>query len=158
MDDLGNAYITGVTQSTLDFPTQNAYQPIYGGERGDAFVTKLNAAGNALSIQHTSAATAKKISLMGLGRLAIAVDSTYNAFVTGYTCSANFPTLGSFQKYVSGCYAFITRLNAVGSALVFSTLLGPGAAVIMMRGNDIALDTQHNVYVVGQTGTQTFSR
>jgi Beta-propeller repeat len=44
LDDLGNAYITGVTQST-DFPINNAaYQPTYGGERGDAFVTKLNPA------------------------------------------------------------------------------------------------------------------
>jgi hypothetical protein len=47
LDDLGNAYITGVTQSNLDFPTWNAYQPTYGGERGDAFVTKLKAAGDA---------------------------------------------------------------------------------------------------------------
>jgi len=39
--------ITGVTQSTLDFPMQNAYQPTYGGERRNAFVTKLNAAGDA---------------------------------------------------------------------------------------------------------------
>ena len=39
--------ITGVTQSTLDFPLQNAYQPTYGGERRNAFVTKLNAAGDA---------------------------------------------------------------------------------------------------------------
>ena len=46
LDDLGNAYITGVTQST-DFPINNAaYQPTYGGERGDAFVTKLNPAGS----------------------------------------------------------------------------------------------------------------
>jgi len=158
LDDLGNAYITGVTQSTLDFPTQNAYQPTYGGERGDAFVTKLNAAGNAFVYSTYLGGNGEENFADGSGPAgAIAVDSTYNAFVTGYTCSANFPTLGSFQKYVSGCYAFITRLNAVGSALVFSTLLGPvSGGDNAMRGNDIALDTQRNVYVVGQTGATDF--
>ena len=46
IDAAGNAYVAGSTSST-DFPTQNPYQPTYGGDR-DAYVTKLNAAGTAL--------------------------------------------------------------------------------------------------------------
>ena len=93
LDDLGNAYITGVTQSNLDFPMQNAYQPAYGGERGDAFVTKLNPAGNAFVYSTYLGGNNDENYFSGHGPYgAIAVDSSYNASVTGYTCSTNFPT------------------------------------------------------------------
>ena len=86
------------------------------------------------------------------------MDSTYNAFVTGYTCSANFPTLGSFQKGKAGtCFAFVTRFNAAGNALVFSTLIGTqNGGSNEASGIDIALDAQGNVIVVGETNATDF--
>src|SRR5450759_4319745 len=158
LDDLGNAYITGMTQST-DFPTKNAYQPAYGGERGDAFVTKLNPAGTEFVYSTYLGGNGDENYFSGHGPYgAIAVDSTYNAFVTGYTCSTHFPTVGSFQKAEAAiCYAFVTRFNAAGNVLVFSTLIGThsgrsGDAL----GTDIALDAQDNSYVVGETNATEF--
>ena len=159
LDDLGNAYITGVTQSNLDFPTENAYQPTYGGERGDAFVTKLNAAGNAFVYSTYLGGNSDENYFSGHGPYGgIAVDSTYNAYVTGYTCSANFPTLGSFLNGKIGtCFAFVTRFNAAGNALVFSTLIGTQSGGSNdASGTDIALDAQGNVYVVGETNATDF--
>jgi hypothetical protein len=58
-------------------------------------------------------------------RLRIAVDGLGNAYVTGFTFSANFPTTPrAFQTIFSGGDAFVTKLNASGSALVYSTYLG----------------------------------
>jgi hypothetical protein len=154
LDDLGNAYITGVTQSALDFPTVNAYQPTYGGERGDAFVTKLNAAGNAFVYSTFLGGSDDENYFSGHGPYGgIAVDSTNNAFVTGYTCSANFPTVGSFLKgNVGSCFAFVTRFNEAGDALFFATLIGTRSGGSGdASGTDIALDAQGNVYVVGET-------
>jgi len=157
LDDLGNAYITGVTQST-DFPLQNAYQPVYGGERGDSFVTKLSAAGAFVYSTYLGGNNDENY-FSGHGPYGgIAVDSTYNAFVTGYTCSANFPTLGSFRNgEVGTCFAFVTRFNAAGNALVFSTLIGTRSGGSNdTLGTDIALDAQRNVYVVGETNATDF--
>ncbi len=154
LDELGNAYITGLTQSALDFPTENAYQASYGGERGDAFVTKLSAAGNAFDYSTFLGGNNDENYFSGHGPYGgIAVDSNYNAYVTGYTCSVNFPTIGSFLNgNVGSCFAFVTRFNEAGDAVFFSTLIGnrsggSGDA----SGTDIALDAQGNVYVVGET-------
>jgi len=158
LDDLGNAYITGMTQST-DFPTHNAYQPAYGGERGDAFVTKLNPAGNAFVYSTYLGGSNDENYFGGHGPYGgIAVDSIYNAFVTGYTCSGDFPTRGSFRDAEVGtCFAFVTRFNAAGSVLVFSALIGTKSGGSNdALGTDIALDTLRNVYVVGETNASDF--
>jgi hypothetical protein len=153
VDDLGNAYLTGLTQSNLDFPLVNAYQPTYGGERGDAFVTKLNAAGNAFVYSTYLGGNNDENYFSGHGPYGgIAVDAAYNAFVTGYTCSANFPTVSSFRLGKSGtCFAFVTRFNAAGTALVYSTLIGSQSGSNDALGTDLALDAQDNAYVVGET-------
>src|SRR5690606_37167023 len=56
----------------------------------------------------------------------IAVDASGNAYVTGHTASANFPTHGALQATNGGggSDAFVAKLNAAGSALVFATYLG----------------------------------
>jgi hypothetical protein len=118
VDSVGNAYLTGFTQSA-NFPLNNAYQPAYGGGTYDAFVSVLNTPGAAL-IYSTY--------LGGAGpdrAAAIAVDSAGNAFVTGYTQSLNFPIQAAFQPANAGAIdAFLTKFNAIGSGLVYSTYLG----------------------------------
>ena len=159
LDDLGNAYITGMTQSSLDFPTVNAYQPTYGGERGDAFVTKLNPAGNAFIYSTFLGGNNDENYFSGHGPYGgIAVDATYNAYVTGYTCSPNFPTVGSLVNTNAGsCFAFVTRFNAAGNAIRLSTLIGTqGGGSNDASGTDIALDSQGFVYFVGETNATDF--
>jgi hypothetical protein len=157
VDNLGNAYITGLTQS-LDFPTTiNAYQPAYNGtvgNRSDAFVTKLNPTGDTLVYSTYLGGKGDENYFGGHGPYGgIAVDSSYRAVVTGYTCSPNFPTLGSFQIARSGtCYAFITQFKPAGNELGFSTLIGTQSGGSNdTLGTDIALDAQGLIYVVGET-------
>ncbi len=85
----------------------------------------------------------------------IALDTTGNAYVTGYTQSANFPTTsGAYETtYGGGGDAFITKLNVTGSALVYSTYLG-GTGGAACRG--IAVDPSGNAYVTGFTGSSNF--
>ena len=59
----------------------------------------------------------------------IAVDSSGNAYVTGYTASTNFPTMNPLQPSYGGSGdAFVAKINPAGSALVYSTYLGGSEA------------------------------
>ncbi|MEP7289163.1 MAG: SBBP repeat-containing protein [Chloroflexota bacterium] len=147
VDSSGNAYVTGYTYST-DFPTANAFQIANSGG-DDAFVTKLNAAGSALVYSTYLGGTDFDD---GIG---IAVDSSGNAYVTGFTQSTNFPTTaGAYQTVsASSLNAFVTKLNAAGSALVYSTYLGGNGFDV---GKGIAVDSSGNAYVTGYTYSTNF--
>ena len=117
VDASGNAYVTGQTSFT-GFPTASPFQADGGGGQ-DAFVTKLNAAGNALVY---STYLGGSDSETGRG---IAVDASGSAYVTGSTESTDFPTANPIQPALGGTGdAFVTKLNAAGNALVYSTYLG----------------------------------
>jgi Bacterial Ig-like domain (group 3)/Beta-propeller repeat len=84
----------------------------------------------------------------------IAVDSAGNAYVTGVTTSADFPTADAFQPaYGGNADAFVTKINADGSALVYSTYLGGSSDEV---GQSIAVDSAGSVYVTGYTGSPDF--
>jgi len=142
VDASGNAYVTGFTESS-NFPTTpGAFQTTFGGSV-DAFVSKLNAAGSAL----VYSTYLGEIDALGGGG-GIAVDASGNTYVTGATASANFPTTpGALQTAFSGAEdAFVSKLNAAGSALVYSTYLGGSG---FSFGSAIAVDTFDNAYVTG---------
>jgi hypothetical protein len=85
---------------------------------------------------------------VGLG---IAVDAAGNAYVTGATDSPNFPTpLGFDMGFNGGQDVFVTKLNATGTALVYSTFIGGSSHD---QGFAIALDVLGNAYVTGSTGS-----
>jgi hypothetical protein len=170
VDSSGNAYVTGMTFSQ-DFPVAaGAFQQTCG--RGhqcigpylmNAFVSKLSADGSSL-IYSTYLGG-------GLGNgaqgNAIAVDPAGNAYVAGFTQSPDFPvTSGAFQTQCktigSLCdSAFVIKLNASGSALVYSTYLGgtPLFESYETFGDQalaIGVDAQGNAYVGGSAGTLDF--
>lgn len=149
VDDLGNAYISGITNSS-DLPvTPGAFQTIYGGGAFNVFAAKFNSAGNSLLYS-------TYIGGMGdNGSQGIAIDSNGNAYVIGYTSATNFPvTAGAYQTAIGGDYdAFITKLNSTGSQLLYSTYFG-GAR--NDEGFGIALDDVGNAYVVGYTSSTNF--
>jgi uncharacterized protein (TIGR03437 family) len=150
VDSFGNAYVTGQTFST-DFPTANAFQAACSGNPcGDAFVTKLNAAGSALAYSTYLGGSGND---QGTG---IAVDSSGNAYVTGSTASTNFPTANAFQATNSsgGWNAFVTKFNTAGSALAYSTYLGGSSGQDF--GSGIAVDSSGNAYVTGSTQSTNF--
>jgi hypothetical protein len=144
VDASGSAYVAGVTNST-NFPvTSSAFQPAYDGAQ-DAFLTKINAAGNAL-VYSTYLGGSSFDWANG-----IAVDSSGNAYVGGYTLSADFPTDGGVQDALAGMYdAFITKLNPAGSGLVYSTYYGGTRSD---TANALAIDSSGNIFVGGQTSS-----
>jgi hypothetical protein len=120
VDGSGNAYVTGWTLSTDYDVTPGAFQTTNGGAYRDVFVTKLNAAGTALVYSTYIGGSEHDV---GYG---IAVDGSGNAYVTGYTLSTNYDvTPGAFQTTNGGGRdVFVTKLNATGTALVYSTYIG----------------------------------
>jgi hypothetical protein len=84
----------------------------------------------------------------------IAVDSTGAAYVTGQTCSSDFPDIPNPSGYVytSNCDAYVTKYSADGTAYVYTTIIGgsnPYGATA--TGNAIALDSSNQVYITGWT-------
>jgi hypothetical protein len=149
-DSSGNVYLTGRTSSS-DFPTVNALQAVNKTENNSntAFVAELNPAGSALIYS-----TFLGGSYRDQGN-AIAVDSSGDAYVTGQTWSNDFPTLGPLQGTNRAAVdtAFIAKLSAAGSALVYSTFLGGS---YNDQGNAIAVDSSGDAYVTGQTWSSDF--
>ncbi len=84
----------------------------------------------------------------------IAVDSSGNAYVAGDTSSTNFPTVNPVQGNLEGgANIFVTKMNAQGSALVYSTYLGGSSAAGVSA---LAVDTSGNAYVSGLTSSPNF--
>jgi hypothetical protein len=149
VDGSGSVYLTGTTNSS-DFPTVNPLQSTCGGGNCsylELFVTKLNAAGSAMVYSTYLGGSNHDY---GFG---IAVDGSGNAFVTGVTYSTDFPKASPFQSSCLGCSygdAIVAKLNAAGSALVYSTYLGGSGPDY---GYAIAVDGSGNASVTGSTGS-----
>ncbi|WP_457600085.1 SBBP repeat-containing protein, partial [Hydrogenivirga sp.] len=153
VDSSGNAYITGKTASPFQqgqspFPTTTgAFQETIGGSF-DAFIVKLSPNGDTLVY---STYLGGSDSDRGL---AIAIDSSGNAYVTGDTQSSDFPTENPYQPNKGNFEdVFITKINPDGSALVYSTFLGGESTE---TGADIVVDGSGNVYVTGDTSSDNF--
>jgi len=144
----GNAYVTGYAWST-DFPvTLGAFDTTLGGT-SDAFVAKLDSTGSSLLYSTFLGGD------NGEEGDSIAIDSAGNAYVTGYTESADFPvTPGAFDKTASGISeAFVAKLDSTGSSLIYSTFLGGDNGE---EGYSIAIDSVGNAYVTGGTKSTDF--
>jgi hypothetical protein len=153
VDASGSAYVTGSTESG-DFPTTaNAFQKTIACDgdnfRSDAFVSKLTPAGNDFVYSTYLGGCATD------NANAIALDANGNAFVTGSTTSLNFPTTpDSLQPNRSSTQdIFVTKLNATGSALVYSTYIGSTVAGGdgSSAGRGIAIDASGAAYVAATT-------
>ena len=145
VDGSGNAYVTGQTGSS-DFPTLNPYQGTFQGGLYDVFVTKLSSAGNSLIYS----------TYLGGNDYGcdIAVGSSGNAYVTGWTESSDFPTLNPYQPTNHGrSDVFVTKLSSFGNSLIYSTYLGGN---FFDRGRGIAVDDSGNAYVTGWTESSDF--
>jgi hypothetical protein len=142
-----NVYVTGLTGSYTDFPTKNAFQEKMKDEVQNAFVTKFDAAGTALIYSTYLGGTGNGTGPEGGSGSGIAVDVHGNAYVIGTTAASDFPTKNAFQHDLRGRQnAFVTKFDAAGTALVYSTYLGGGGET----GSGIAIDRHGNAYVTGQ--------
>ena len=141
VDTSGNAYVTGFTNSTAFPITASAPQSSLHGPT-NAFVAKVNAAGNALAYSTYLGGSGSD-----WGR-AIAVDHSGNAYVTGTaleSAGTNFPLVNPISSTPAA--GFLTEVNSTGTAFVYSTFLSAGI------GYGITLDSSADAYVTGSTGT-----
>lgn len=148
IDANGDIYVAGRTSST-NFPTiAGAYQTSYGTNT-DAFVTKMNSTGTSV-IYSTYIGGSNNEQAND-----IAVDASGNAYITGFTKSTDFDiTSGVFQtSHAGGDDVYVTKINASGSSLLYSTFIGGSS-------NDIALgikvDGSGNAYVCGRTQSSNY--
>jgi len=146
VDGAGSAYVTGSTFAT-DFPTANAFRPASGGGR-DGFVTKLSAAGAALSYSTYLGGSGSDY---GSG---VAVDASGNAYVAGLTASTNFPTASALQPANAGSDdAFVTKLSAAGTSATYSTYVGGSSGD---GAGAISLAPDNSPVVTGSTFSSNF--
>jgi hypothetical protein len=169
VDSAGDAYVTGTAGST-DFPTTpgafQASNKAAANQCVTAFVTELNPTGTALvySSYLGGSGSTVYVPISGDEGYAIAVDSRGNAYLTGRTYSTDFPvTQGAFQAVNNGAAtkqanAFITKMYATGTALVYSTYLGGSGTYYnsLDFGAAIAVDSDGNAYIAGQAASTNF--
>jgi hypothetical protein len=149
VDGSGNAYVVGDTTST-NFPANGYQHSSKGGQT--AFVAKMTAAGGLGYATYLGGGTSDH-------GAAIAVDAAGEAYVTGSTSSPDFPVLNALQPASGGGQdAFVAKLNAAGSALLFSTYLGGsgGSVGLTESGEGIAVDSSGNAYIAGVTSSANF--
>jgi uncharacterized repeat protein (TIGR01451 family) len=145
VDSAGNAYVTGLTNST-DFPTSSPFQSSLGGTQ-DAFLTEVSPSGALISSSYFGGSGSESGN-------AIAVDASGNVYLTGSTGSTNLPTKNPFQPANGGgTDAFIAKFNPGLTTLAYSSYLGGTATD---AGNGIAVDSAGNAYVGGNAGNSSF--
>jgi hypothetical protein len=136
--------VTLVEASTSGFPVKSGPDLTYNGA-WDAFVAKVNAAGTGLVYAGYLGGSS-----LDYGN-SIAVDSAGNAYITGETFSsqATFPVKsGPDLTYNGASDAFVTKVNAAGTGLVYAGYLGGSS---LDYGNSIAVDSAGNAYITGET-------
>ena len=153
VDAAGHAWLCGYTTST-DLPTLNPLQAQFGGE-ADLFIAKLDSNGALLYSTYLGGSKVEVSAEM-------AVDSAGSVVLTGHTSSSDFPLKNPFKASFGGgtcgssiCPdAFVLKLNATGSALVYSSYLGGSG---LDYGSGLALDSAGNAYLTGLTASTNFT-
>jgi hypothetical protein len=155
VDSTGSAYVVGNTESPL-FPIKNALEPVQISYYGDAFLTKFTPDGSGLVYSTFLGGSG---GAPGDTAVAVAVDASGNAYVTGNAASADFPT--TMNAFQASCYepatddciappVYVLKVDPNGAALLYSTLLGVGTAA------SIVLDSSGGAWVASTTSSNYF--
>jgi hypothetical protein len=152
VDATGHAYVTGTTDRSNFLPTTGAFTTA----TGFLLVSKLNPLGSAVDYTAVFGGSGSDLAM------AITVDAQGEPIITGFTSSSDFPVQNALQTTLpSGSHAFVTKLNAAGSALLYSTYLGGSGATgtgggPTEAGNAVATDSSGAIYVTGYTNSADF--
>ncbi|HKW34188.1 MAG TPA: SBBP repeat-containing protein [Candidatus Acidoferrum sp.] len=120
-DSMGNAYVAGQTSST-DFPQQNPLQG-FANAGSNAFLSVLNPSASSLLFSTLLGGASNG----GNGAAGVALDSSDNIFVAGFTQSSSFPTTqGAFQPTCAKCATapgvFVAEISAVAATVTPATV------------------------------------
>ncbi|HXL81074.1 MAG TPA: SBBP repeat-containing protein [Pyrinomonadaceae bacterium] len=134
VNSAGAAYVTGFTSST-NFPTVTPVQLSNGGGF-DAFVAKLNPAGNTfLYSTYLGGGANESNTATGTSTNPIALDSLSNAYITGFTLSANFPTAAPLQPANAGGQdSFVVKIADATPAADYAIAVVPGSRTVLPGG------------------------
>ncbi|GAB61939.1 conserved hypothetical protein [Candidatus Jettenia caeni] len=152
VDASRNVYVMGDTYSSY-FPTFNAFDESYNGGE-DVFVAKINASGTSLIYSTYLGGSGDEF---GGG---MTIDASGNVYITGEVRSGDFPTVNAFDDSLTGFASiFVTKMNADGTSLIFSTYFGGSKGYYPDSGeivSGIAVDTVGNIYITGGTSLYDF--
>ena len=154
IDSTGNAYIAGYTDAE-DFPltaqgSLRAHAPhtlISTGGTHHVFIAKLDATGSHLVYADYIGGSGDDYGY------ALALDSTNDVYVSGSTRSSDFPLVNPYQTYPGSFNAFLSKISADGSALLYSTYLGGNGSD---QPSSIAIDSSGDLLVAGNTTSTNF--
>jgi Bacterial Ig-like domain (group 3)/Beta-propeller repeat/Transmembrane protein 131-like N-terminal len=156
VDNSGQAYVIGYTEST-DFPTKYPLQPSILGGVG-AFVAKIDPDGSALAYStYLGGGVGPALDYEGIyymvePALGIALDSSGNAYVTGQTCSYNFPTMKPLRPlYVGTSDAFVAKISAEPSDITLFPLH------LDFRNQPMGVASNPQVSVLNNTGSTSLT-
>jgi hypothetical protein len=146
VDNTSNVYVAGYT-SSYDFPTYHAFQSSFQGGPSDAFVFKLDASGSTFVYSSYIGGVGNDVAM------GIALNASGEAFLVGSTDSVNFPIRNPVQSKAKDTDAFLVRLDASGTSLVYSTCLGGNMAD---TANAVTVAPSGAAYITGSTNSNDF--
>ncbi len=151
VDEFGYIYVYGSTFST-DFPTTTgAYDETHNGI-DDYFITKFTPDGSSIVFSTFIGGSDREYYYSG-----ITLDAENNVYCTGMTQSSDFPLVNSIYSLNGNSDPFISKLSSDGSTLLFSTCIGGTETnQYFDRGQDIAVDNNGAICIVGITGSGDF--
>jgi hypothetical protein len=148
LDSAGDFYVAGSTESDY-FPHIKSIQSTPAGQ-GAGFLVKLNPSGS--DFLFTTYLGSTRITEL----LAVAVDGSQNAYVSGDTFGPGFPLVDPFESDLrAGTQGWIAKLDTVNGKIVYSSFISDGL-VGLERPNTIAVDGNGNAYIAGTTDDRSF--
>jgi hypothetical protein len=161
-DNNGNIYVSGATNSG-DFPMRNAYDDSLALCGVDAFIAKIDTTQSAENSLVYSTYLGGSGNCANDNGVAIAIDSTGNAYITGFVQANDFPVVNGFDTTKgNGEFGpdtsndvFVAKLNPAGNELLYSTYLG-GAGGVDDLGYGIVADEMGRIYLCGSTNSEDF--